>query len=98
MGEGNNGYFVFIREGVWFSCQSSDGLGWEHVSISLSKKRCPIWEEMCMVKELFWDKEDAVIQFHPPESEYISMAKYCLHLWRPIGIEFPMPDSIMVGV
>lgn len=69
---------------------------WQHVSVSRGD-RCPTWEEMCFVKNLIWDKEDTVVQFHPPESEWISNAKYCLHLWKWNGGEFPMPPSILVG-
>ncbi len=97
MGEGNNGYFAFGRSGITFRVISSDGMGWEHVSVSLNKKRCPTWEEMCIVKDLFWDKDDCVLQFHPPEKEYINNHQYVLHLWRPIGTNIPTPDSIMVG-
>lgn len=96
--DGNNGFFVFKLGQIQVNCQASDGLGWEHVSVSLDRKRCPDWEEMCFVKNLFWDENDCVIQYHPPKSEYISMHPYCLHLWRPIEKEIPRPPSIMVGV
>lgn len=69
---------------------------WEHVSVSTSV-RCPTWDEMCFVKSLFWDPEDAVFQIHPPRSEYVSNHPYCLHLWRPIGIELPRPPLTTVG-
>lgn len=75
---------------------ASDGMGWEHVSVSLPS-RCPTWEEMCYIKNLFWDETDTVIQYHPPKSEYVNAHPYCLHLWRKIGYEFPLPESIMVG-
>lgn len=73
-----------------------DGGGWEHVSVSLPD-RCPTWEEMSFVKRLFWDAEDCVIQYHPPESDYVNNHPYCLHLWRPTGIELPRPPRITVG-
>lgn len=66
--------------------------GWEHVSVSL-RDRCPTWEEMCLVKDLFWDAEDAVIQVHPPKSEYCNFHKYCLHLWRNPSVPFPRPHA-----
>lgn len=69
---------------------------WEHVSVS-TRVRCPTWEEMCYVKSLFWDPEDLVIQIHPPESDYINEHPYCLHLWRPVGVELPRPPAIAVG-
>lgn len=46
---------------------ASWGGGWEHVSVSLNN-RCPTWEEMCMVKDIFWGEDECVIQFHPPKS------------------------------
>jgi len=70
---------------------------WEHVSVSLPN-RCPTWEEMCFVKDLFWDKTQTVIQFHPPESEYVNNAKFCLHLWRNSKTETLTPPSILVGL
>src|SRR5580704_1213607 len=45
--------------------------GWEHVSISTAR-RTPNWQEMCFVKALFWEPEETVIQFHPPESSYVN--------------------------
>ncbi len=57
---------------------------WEHVSVSLPS-RCPNWNEMCLIKDIFWDKEDLVIQLHPPESQYVNNHSYCLHLWRKAG-------------
>ena len=71
---------------------------WQHVSVSRGD-RCPSWEEMCMVKNLFFDEEEVVVQFHPRKSQYVNLAKNCLHLWRlSDGREFPTPPSIMVGV
>ena len=75
---------------------SGSGLGWEHVSVSL-QNRCPNWPEMCFVKDLFWGDSEVVMQLHPAKSDYINIAKNCLHLWKPIDQEIPLPDSIMVG-
>jgi len=71
--------------------------GWEHVSIS-TRKRVPNWKEMCFVKSLFWEPEECVVQYHPPESEYVNNHQYVLHLWRNKSVAFPMPPSIMVGI
>ena len=89
---GNNGAFEIGRLRII----ASDGEGWEHVSISLSD-RVPRWNEMCKVKDLFWDEEDCAIQFHPPKSMYVNCHPNCLHLWRPIGIDLPVPPSFLVG-
>lgn len=71
--------------------------GWEHVSIS-TPRRPPNWQEMCFVKDLFWDAEECVMQLHPPKSQYVNNHPHCLHLWRPLKIEIPLPPSILVGV
>lgn len=98
---GNNGAFEIIisklKNRVTLFCIASDGAGWEHVSVSL-KTRTPTWNEMCFIKNLFWDEEDCVIQFHPPKSDYINNHEYCLHLWRPIEIEIPRPNKNLVGI
>ena len=56
--------------------------GWEHVSVSL-EHRIPAWDEMCQVKRMFWDDDEAVLQFHPPKSDYINNHPHVLHLWKP---------------
>ncbi len=97
MGEGNNGLFRFERYGIIFTVIASDGAGWEHVSVTINKDRCPTWEEMCLVKDMFWSEEDVVVQFHPAKKDYVNNHKYCLHLWKPIGEQIKTPDSILVG-
>jgi hypothetical protein len=74
----------------------TESKGWEHVSIS-TRRRVPNWQEMCFVKDLFWDEEECVVQFHPPRSEYVNNHPHVLHLWRQKA-GFPMPPSILVGV
>lgn len=94
---GNGAFFIPLRPGQHpMRVIASDGLGWEHVSVSLPD-RCPTWDEMCRIKAMFWDDDDCVVQFHPPRSEYVNNHPYCLHMWRQVGADFPMPDSILVG-
>lgn len=71
-----------------------DSQGWEHVSISL-EHRCPRWEEMVRIKNLFWGEDECVIQFHPPESDYINHHPYVLHLWKP-PYNLPLPPRAFV--
>lgn len=94
---GRNGCFVLKRDGATMFCICSDQEGWEHVSVSLFEKRCPTWEEMCFVKETFWDDDETVIQYHPPKTEYVNMHPFCLHLWKPVASQIPLPPSILVG-
>jgi hypothetical protein len=60
----------------------SDGMGWDHVSVSRAD-RCPTWEEMEFVKRLLFKPEETAMQLHVPESEHINNHSNCLHLWRP---------------
>ena len=76
---------------------ASNGEGWEHVSVSM-ENRCPNWPEMCFAKNLFWDDDDIVLQFHPAKESYVNNHPFCLHMWRPTNQEIPVPDSILVGI
>lgn len=98
--DGNNGgFFVPYALGPRAPLKviASDGCGWEHVSVSLPD-RCPTWDEMCAIKALFWDAEDAVMQLHPPRSTWVNNHPYCLHLWRPVEGAIPLPPQFMVGI
>lgn len=75
---------------------ASSDFGWEHVSVSLPN-RTPNWREMEFVCRLFWGEDEAVMQLHPPRSEWVSNHPNCLHLWKPTGAEIPLPPSWMVG-
>jgi len=97
---GPNGMFMFRRERghkTELKVISSDGGGWEHVSVS-TETRCPTWEEMDFIKGMFWDDDECVMQLHPPRSEWVNNHQYCLHLWKPIGDDIPRPPSEYVGV
>ena len=76
------------------------GAGCEHCSVSITDryKRCPSWEQMCIIKNTFWNEDECCIQFHPAEKDYVNNHEYCLHIWKPIAQEIPMPPSIMVGL
>ena len=92
LGDSKSGAFkIYVNGKSFFVIASSDG-GWEHVSVSpKNQKRCPTWEEMCVVKDMFFEPEEAVMQLHPAHSEYVNNHPYCLHLWRPLEREIPLP-------
>lgn len=99
--DGNNGAFLIRKSSRELWIIASDGSGWEHVSVHVydgKRTLTPRWDEMCAVKDLFWDDEDVVIQFHPKKSEYVNNHPNTLHLWRPTDKELPYPDSILVGI
>lgn len=94
---GNNGAFELrLKHNQMVFVIASDGMGWEHVSVSRSDRH-PTWDEMCQVKAIFWGEDDCVVQYHPPRSEYVNNHSRCLHLWRQVYVEFALPPSYMVG-
>jgi hypothetical protein len=73
--------------------------GWDHVSVSKirkNKKKTPLWEEMCFIKNLFFEPNEIVIQYHPKESEYINFDPNVLHLWKNHKLLFPTPPTKLV--
>lgn len=96
--DGNNGLFILPMKRYSAKVVISQDPIWEHVSVSLSNRRNPNWKEMCAIKSIFWDPNDCIVQFHPPESEYINNHPHCLHLWRSVRDDFPQPPAIMVGL
>ena len=95
-GDECNGIFsIPLKHGQKVFVQASNGAGREHVSVS-RKDRPPLWDEMCQIKSMFWGADDCVVQYHPPESDYVNNHPNCLHLWRPIGVELPRPERLLV--
>lgn len=86
----DGGMFIVPFKDIKLYIIASHGGKWDHVSVSLND-RCPTWEEMCFVKDLFFEEPDCVIQYHPPNSEYINTCENALHMWRPQDLEIPMP-------
>lgn len=96
------GLFVFLRGEHRIRCIAVDGedTGWEHVSVTVERRKAvqtPTWTEMHFVKTLFWEDEEAVIQLHPPASQYVNNHAHCLHLWKCVAQPFPTPPGILVG-
>lgn len=62
--------------------------GWEHVSVSPRHKyKIPTWDDMCILKDTFFGKDEEVYQIHPKEGVYVNIVENCLHLWKPKGID-----------
>lgn len=105
--DGCNGFFVVpiskslqgtTRTALCIISDGNEEIPWEHVSVRISEGRgsgfhdCPpTWMEMCTIKELFFEDEECVVQYHPPKSQYVNIHPCVLHLFRPKNIEFPMP-------
>lgn len=95
--DGGNGWLQ-LPSGKTGSVIWSNGGGWEHVSFAPLGSKTASWEDMCEIRKMFWGETGWVVEFHPPEDEYVNNKKNCLHLWRPIDEELPTPPSFMVGV
>lgn len=94
-----DGFRGFIKMPWWkgtFICSFDF---WDHVSISPADiKLTPSWDDMCLIKDIFFKEDEAVIQIHPPKAEYVNQMPNCLHLWRWNEGEMTLPPSWMVGI
>lgn len=73
---------LLVSDGKEWAALRLPGPPWEHVSVS-TPTRCPTWEEMVWVKD---QSVTAKVNIHP----------YTLHLWRPLGVEVPVPPAVCV--
>lgn len=55
---------------------------YNHVSIAPLDGHTPTWDEMCVVKDLFFREDEEVVQIHPVKENYVNLKKNCLHLWQ----------------
>lgn len=95
-----DGFSAMIQFPRWQgSLIVSWGGGWEHASVSPAKRSyTPTWDDMCFLKDLIWNDDEAVIQVHPPKAEYVNNMPNCLHLWRCTYKEMVLPPSCFVGI
>lgn len=70
-------------------------MGWDHASVSLPN-RTPRYQEMKLVKRIFFRSDEWAYELHPPESDYISINDNVLHLWRPHDHIMPPPPRFMI--
>ena len=82
--KGIDGFKGIIQMPMWSgTIICSTGCGWNHVSVCPEKRRIiPSWDDMCLIKEICWNDDEAVIQIHPPKEEYVNNMPNCLHLWQ----------------
>ena len=68
-----------------FRCATFDGatVVWtyhdKNVSICMHK-HAPSWDDMCKLKDMFYEDEDEVWQCHQKKSKYVNLMENCLHL------------------
>lgn len=75
------------------------GAGWEHISVSHKNLHyLPSWNDMCAFKDMFWNEDEVVVQYHPAKKDYVDDLENCLHLWRPMNETMPTPPKWLVGI
>jgi hypothetical protein len=97
---GNNGLFKLYLRGnrtnlgsmLYITATEKDS--WECVEV-YTPVRYPIWEELCLVRNLFWDRNDLVIQYYPREKDCSNFKKYSVCLWRPTNQLIPNPQGAL---
>ena len=98
----NDGFFAFWTDPInrrVYSIILSWGGGWEHFSINpIKNDKTPSWDFMCKMKEMFFKDDEACVEYHPAKKDYISQLDHCLHIWRPLEKELPVPPAIYVGL
>lgn len=82
----------------WAQVVTADKRGWELCAVSIispNKKhgtdRYPTWEEMKIVKDFFWDKEDITVNFYFDETILKNKIPNLLYMCRKIGSIYEMP-------
>ena len=107
--DGPNGAFIIPArnakvKGQCLLIMINSSFGWEHVSIRMYNGQTsnamaifPTHFDISDVKNLFWDKDETVVQIFPDERLYKSRNDYIIHLWScklngPFN-EFPMPPA-----
>jgi hypothetical protein len=94
--DGIGGKYYDKYSGKYLNFIFSYQLGWEHLSVSMPNKT-PSWDQMCVMKDIFWNKNETCVEYHPKEEDYVNNHKHCLHIWRPAEQELLTPPSILVG-
>jgi len=97
-------FLCIVSNGDGWEESHGPGEAWEHISARAQSRnsegrvyeRVPNWAEMCWLKELFWNDDECVVQFHPPKKDYVNYHPHVLHLWKPKNIIFPTPPILCV--
>jgi hypothetical protein len=100
IGDSKGGVFAFkspVDAKVVLRVIASSNFGWDHVSVSPNRKRCPTWNEMSYIKRQFFEPDEVAVEYHVAERDHLSLHDYCLHLWRSQLTPHPLPPTTMVA-
>lgn len=99
-GDSSCGFFIIpSRNNNFYQVIASSGSGWDHISVCLLDrkgrfiKRTLTWDEMCLIKKLFFYDDEYAVEFHPRKQDYIDDHHYVLHIWRSNILDFPLPNN-----
>ena len=81
---------------IWSGRKEADGRRWVHVSMS-RPSRLPSWGDVREVKDAFIGRERRALQILPPQSQYVNLHKYVLHLWHCVDDD-GLPDFRVEGM
>ena len=89
--------FNFKYKSREYEVIASNGGGWDHVSVyPLHQKHTPSWDVMCILKDMCFNDDEVVMELHPAKKDYVNLAEYCLHLWKPQDEAIPTPPKLFV--
>lgn len=98
-GDNKVGFFWIPKAKGYYQVYATTGGGWDHVSFCLLtengkfEKRIPKWNDVCKIKEMFFDSIEDVVEIHPKAEDYVNEHPYVLHLWKPTVKEMPIPTE-----
>ena len=103
-GDSGSGFFIIPRNNnTFYQVVASSGSGWDHVSVCLLDRkgnfieRTVTWDEMCLVKEMLFNDDEAVIEIHTSDEFEMYEKDYTIDLWKPLNKEMPLPNPDLVG-
>lgn len=98
IGKGIDGAMFNVRINYrLYNVIASNGGGWDHVSIDpINQGHAPTWDVMCVLKDICFNDDETVIEYHPAKENYVNIAENCLHLWKPQNTAIAVPPKLFV--
>lgn len=96
-------YIILPRKNGFYNVITTETKEWKRVRVSLLDKyyhpldRYPKWDEMCLIKEMLFNDDEAVIEIHTNDEFKMYEKDYTIDLWRPLNKEMPLPNPDLVG-
>jgi hypothetical protein len=89
--EDNNGHYHITGPlGARLFVIASDGLDWDHVSVSLPN-RTPTWAEMVFIRSLFFRDDETVMQLSVPARDHVQLPPLLPALVASADVGDPSP-------